>query len=672
MAEGLSFTAKGAIALIVIVILAGAYGKAPKIAQAAFETTDGYLEEVGVNIFSFPKILSLNPSLQPDGSLAVSWTLNKDAKEIMKGGEGDYLAEFYRKEYPDPGVLPVRVCATTRKGDPTYEPGFGCAIGDKKAALGATGCSLGKCGSAPPGEYTITVSFEKKDKGKTYKGGEDASFSFFTKAYLEKLDKDVKGCPDCNVKECKRKVVRDSLFPRNCIYGVKVVYNRAFNELYPPISGPVLTSPEFASCQYPPSMLPITNNDATGFKAEDAFKLCPSEEINKLHQKAASWVFFDYACKEAGMADETVKEVENLFKTDKNGLTGLSVASSETQIKLSGCVRNAEQAFTGLGWSFFLTEEDRKGYNVPEGLMTAPHDMAQTDAMKAIDKYLQSELPPLIRNLKAAVEPAGKISLKWDLPVGSNNVKNIGLAYMYRSFVSSSDVFTSLPVVVPLNKASRSYTLTPKEFTGQHRFIVTAESANPVADSKNFPKLDGTVQLDTEQADIGIYNNNYIELYRDLKNVDDACGEGCNVVGRKEDALSNDKLIIGKTQNSLLFQAEADAINEGKLNDKTCKLYINEKGRERFRNQRERTACTEKEVDALFTKVVEKYANVKGLPVADGAQKVVSDLLKPECADEQELLDDSRYKDTGIKQVCEAKKKLRAELENAKWVYLSG
>lgn len=670
MAEGLSFTAKGAIAVIVILILAGAYGKAPKIAQAAFETTDSYLEEIGVNVFSFPKILSVNPNLQPDGSLAVSWVLNKDAEDILKTGD-EYKVEFYRKDYPDPGILPVRVCTDTRKGETISEQGFDCKIiDDDKAVLGTPSCSLESCGSAPPGEYTIMVSFEKKVGSKTYRGGKGDTYGFFTKAYLENLDRDITGCPDCNVKECKRKVLINSLTPRSCIYPVKVIYDRTFNELYPPIKGPVFKTYKMTSCWYPPSQLPIPSD-----KEEEAFKLCPVEGINKLHQKAASWVFFDEACEEIGMADETVDKVEKLFSTKKIGgldVRGIDLAESKTRQKLSECVRKAEQAFTEKGWSFFLTLQDRKEYGIPEGSSMAPHEMAQSDAAAETEKYLQNDLPPVIRNLATYPDPTGKISLKWDLPVGSNNVKNMGLAYMYRSFVSSSDAFTSLLTVVSLNKASRSYTLTPNELTGQHRFIITAESMNPVADLNNFPKLEGAAQVDSEQADVGFYNNEYIELYRDLTGIDDACDEDCNVIGRKEDALSNDKLLIGKAQNSLLFSAEADAINEGKLNEKTCRLYVNEKGSDRFRNQKEGTACTEKEIDVLFTKVVEKYANKKGLPVVDGVQKAVSDLLKPECAVEQKLLDDSRYKDTGIKQVCEAKNRLKGELEKAKWIYLGG
>ncbi len=663
MAEGLSFTAKGAIAVIVILILAGAYGKAPKIAQAAFETTDGYLEEVGVNIFSFPKILSVNPSLQPDGSLAVNWILNKDANEILKSD--DYIVEFYRKDYPDPTVLPVRVCADTRKGDPTTVPGFGCAVEDKKAVLGSTNCELGSCVSAPPGEYTITVSFEKKDKGKTYKGTKDALFNFFTKAYLEKLDKDVKDCPDCNVRECKRKVLISSLTPRDCIYGVKVVYNRAFNELYPPTAGPVLTSLEMGSCQYPPSKLPITNNDATGFKAEDAFKLCPAEEINKLHQKAASWVFFDYACEKAGMADETAKEVEDIFKVDKNGLTGLSVASGETQMTLSTCVRMAEQAFIGLGWNFFLTQQDRDKYEIQEGLTSFPHDMAQADVSVEIGKYLQNDLPPVIRNLAASQGPAGKISLKWDLPVGSNNVKSVGLVHMYRSYVANNDVFTSISPSVLIGKTARSYVFSPDKLVGQHRFIVTAESANPVADLKNFPKLEGTIQIAAWQVDIGFYNNDFIELYRDLKGIDDACGSGCDVIGKKIDALATDKLGFSGSQIYVL-KARADLIASGKVNGATCKIdTAKKKSTERI------VGCTDKEVHELYVAVVTEYA--KSLPKeALPLGKTVADLLAVDCNKDNWMEKYNRYKENGIKAVCDAKNKLMAELKKAKWGYLGG
>lgn len=524
------------------------------------------------------------------------------------------------------------------------------------------GCQISE--KYEPGSYKFLAVLRSEG---SVADSRDALTGIYTKEGLELLDKPVKDCPDCNVRECKRNVLIYSLRPRGCISGVKVVYGRAYNELYPPmppVTEPTLKSQDLESCRYPPSMLPITDS-----KAAEAFRLCPAEEINKLHQKAASWVFFDSACEEVGMADETVDEVKKLFSSN-NGIFGIERI---TQQKLSDCVRKAEEAFTERGWALFLTEQDRKDYNIEGNMAYTATDMARIDAWSGFDKYIRNELPPIIRNLRATLTPNNRIEVSWDLPVGSDNVKNMRLVYVYRSFVSSSDDrFNSIPAVVPLNKASRSYTLTPKELIGQHRFTVTVESANPVADLKNFPKIVSTFQSDSGATDIGFYNNEYVELYRDLTGFEDASGEHSNVIGRKEDALSNDKLIIGKTQNSLLFQAEADAINEGKLNDETCKLYIDEEGRDRFRSQREGTACTEKEVDVLFTKVVEKYANVKGLPVVDGVQKAVSDLLKPECAVEQKLLDDSRYKDTGIKQACEAKAKLKGELEKAEWAYLGG
>ena len=251
---------------------------------------------------------------------------------------------------------------------------------------------------------------------------------------------------------------------------------------------------------------------------------------------------------------------------------------------------------------------------------------------------------------KASPASGGKLTLNWKVPTGASNIKynTISVAYAHRNYVSSKDkdTFTDLNTPVSLAASARSYSVTPKELTGQHRFIITAT-------------VGSTGEISRSQLDAGFYDDQYIELYRDIVGVDDACGSRCDVAKSKESSLGSDDMWahtkIAYNNDKPSFQA-------------SCTLDQKNKGEARI------SGCTESEVNMLYTDAVTDWAKGhKAKLVYQGRQKTVNDLLRVNCyetPDDQKFIGQYDFQIAGITAVCAAKDNLKKEIVKAGWTYL--
>lgn len=466
-----------------------------------------------------------------------------------------------------------------------------------KKCPGAGGCSKIDIIKNPRSEFKpdwYRFSAVLKKNGKTVYQS-DALAGIYTKDYIELLDKPVQGCDDCNVKECKRKILIGSLPPRvipvRCADGVADVYGRAYNLLYPPILGPV-TIPEPTSCQYPPENLPIVDivdNGKIVFKFEDAFRDCQGAELSKLYAKASHWVFFSNACSYGGdifhaMEDETVGEVNDFL--DKNGEAALNVVSDKTKFALSACVGKAELAFMYMGWK------------ASGALM--PHDAVQNQLAAEIRSYVQEELPPVIRDFTTPPGSDGKFYFSWKLPTGLNNVleNKTAVNHQYGKRIGEYLLVETFEVLNnPDSGYVTSYVFDPKAHSisnvvGQHKFIITVQAAKGTEFSTN--KGDAGIS--------GIYDRDYVEMYNgEVK----GCKEGnfkgahskfvkkltCNVIAEKIEVLKNGAPVTEQ------------AYDEFKSKNPSASCEFNKWDK-----------CSDADIAGIFSIFVNKNAGVLGAP----------------------------------------------------------
>ncbi len=556
MAEGLSFTAKGAIAVIVILILAGAYGKAPKIAQAAFETTDGYLEEVGVNIFSFPKILSVNPSLQPDGSLAVNWILNKDAKE--KISDSSIKAEFSYKRFPDDVIDDVCVVHNVNNII-SQDVGWDCGISGSKAVLKRTDCGSEKeCLDKTAGLHKVLISFEKKEDGKTLKGGKDLEppFAFYTEDYVELLDKPLLGCYDdfgnCNVFECKKNII--NFYFENPQAPGALQWRK---DLVVKISEEFRKEKGFGLGNGCGIFVPYVGGKINLFGSDG----CTPEDIDALNIKVARARLLEEAVETTGQEvkseDDYSKRI-NMIGLWKEGAIATTMSCTRTwnkftTIKPKGAFSEIEK----LGWS------KAGNFDQWEGKIKAE-----------LDRVLREEVNPSIANLRADAFEGYKLGLSWGLAktpdglvLGEKKVKegSYKISHFHTRWagaITTENQKTERPKSPYSIKGEgsggsivTSFATDAGELTGKHEFEVS------ILDGKGN-------ELAIAKAATGMFDDAYIETYKG--SVEGGCvtkGLGkdptglheCNVYAQKREEMKALRTPAGKEKRDKVFAAMAKA-----------------------------------------------------------------------------------------------------------------
>ncbi len=686
---------KGVIALLVIGILFVAYKNyGIKPVEAQVKGLDSNLEKyTGINLFDFSRILAVQADVDESGALNVNWKVNKDAKDAIENG-GDYRVEFLYKKYQNSPLDTVCTAFLIQKSGQEMKAesenakmGYICSVDGQKATLNSV--SGDTATPAPAGQYTIRVSVKGK-KEKKFEEEAEHLFSFYTRDYLDSLDQDIPGCSDCNVGECKRSMLADSLsHGGKCSTGVKNIYYQAYQGLF---GSPIGISDW---CKVDPGKVPLSLNDnKLAFKTWN----CPIETVNRINAKAAQWIFFEKACSGDGVEYKASSglelEGERVVSNDlslpeipeypegemvasqrllEGSPTLLEKAYSETEEELSRCMEKVEKGLDSLGWKYFVSQEETQRYSSSKLKLETPlkpHNIAQLDAFLEADKIAQKSFTPSFDKLKVTTDgtDGSTLTLTWNLATGAENVKDNALSittayrgYMvpgevhglntfFRNYVFQKEGNFEVNPTLQTKSSLKSYSFMPKKLIGQHRFLVEANSASG-----------GSVS--GVQVDAGFYNEQYVELYKDITGVNDACNAACDVIGKKEITLEASSL-WPYTQRA--YDASQDSLQ---LNCKTdsgatmSKFRIN--------------GCTEGEINLLYTKAITAWAeDYKSSLIYNGRQITANDLLKVNCFENRPYFTNpgltSSFINNFIYGVCAAKDNLKKELLKAGWTYVGG
>ncbi len=180
---------------------------------------------------------------------------------------------------------------------------------------------------------------------------------------------------------------------------------------------------------------------------------------------------------------------------------------------------------------------------------------------------------------------------------------------------------------------------------------------------------------ESKETTFKFFNSRYIETYRFEAARSTFCGKDCDVVGKKESALGNDKLGWCKVSDK-----NCDGIQAGtsktyaemayeKLKSKFlagCILQPSLKGEARI------SGCVESDVDMMYTEVVTEYAKNVDINAFVGNKRDVTTLLAGDCSANGWMDGYKTHRENGIRDVCNSKNKLQAKLKDAGWNYVAG
>ncbi|MBI3036194.1 hypothetical protein HYY73_00335 [Candidatus Woesearchaeota archaeon] len=592
MAEGLSFTAKGIVAIVIVVILIVFYGRAPGIVQAATETVDRNLEAVGINIIDIPKILSLTPRVEPDGSVTVTWKLNRDGQKI----EDQYFkAVFSYKKYPDDPINDVCTVKHIDKSTPdpksVPKPDWTCSVdnGKSTAILKREGCTGPDCLDKLAGLYKIDVSFEKKE-GYTTRKDEmetDPPFAFYTEKYVELLDRPLLGCYDgwgnCNVAWCKKLLVNYNL--AGGAQGGLPTYLGLRKNLVVDVSNDFKVKPRSAQCGDVKSVGPLNY-----FNVDS----CTKEEIDELNKMVARIRLLETA----NSAEYNLKSEDDY----KNYLNQLDFWKKTAVKYTMSCTKS-------LGRVITTDPKGAEGELAKFGWQRAGDFKREAEVRSELDRVLKEKVKPAIVNLRAEALEGYKISLGWSLAktpdglvLGEERVKKG--SYKISHFrtrwagaITTENQKTERPKSPYSMKGEgsggiivTSFATDAGELTGKHEFEVKI--------------LDGgSNELAIAKASTGMFDDSYIETYKG--GIDGCVTKGlgkdpkglheCNVYGQKREELKALATPAGDKQKERVKEAQSKSSVKP-----SCKYEIVNEAGDLFIPHYAFNGCEPEELDRIW------------------------------------------------------------------------
>ncbi len=508
-----------------------------------------------------------------------------------------------------------------------------------------------------PGGYKFVAVLMKRGES-TSVDSKDVITGFYDENYVEMLNTPVFGCEDsnfqnCNVIECKKKLINVDL------------------------NDPFLVARDVRK--------PIVAEISNEFKTKrpgcgdyqdvvETFKLnvdgCTKEEVDELNiQMVRARLLesaFEYSTQSIRSEDEYVTNLGKLkldFWKEQAVRMTMSCTTSLGGLKTP---KGAHGLLQSLGWQFVPIGETPK---IWKGRVNTE-----------LNRILDSLLKPVIIDAVAGTNKDNQLELAWKLPVGKDSLTQ----YQLKLFHSSAALDEGLTDAKE-QEADKKIKLTDVavQQPGKSDLLFKYPDAGSLASAQmgsywfELATFVGQNEISKVDVHTGMYDNNYIELYRDLIGVDDACDSNCDVLGKKEAALGSDKLGLcrpsdencdGKYTGFQLAYLEL-AFNKHEAEFQfACHPPKLQRGN--FLDAEWLTpGCLPREIDILYREVVTAYAAALPKDVLP-LGKTVADLLSVDCNKEGQIgWMGKRYEENGIKAVCDAKNRLKEKLVEFKRGY---
>jgi len=519
-------------------------------------------------------------------------------------------------------------------------------------------------------------------------GGEDDDaedeLRLYDDVYLETYDSKIDGCAEqvertggdgignlnlhkCNVVDCKKDtfqmMVRDKF--ATCYDPVVDVLLEVSKEFK--ISEICLEEPNGQFCELT-DCGSISFNDASTKSKSIAYTdlaLCKPKQIDEFNKMSVRvWLMFFACANPFGDLDEEDSGIDIRSEADYAKLSASSFEKLKQRAisRTMACVNGFEYGTKGdvlqaNGLKSHLLGDDFEGIGFEGG-----DDDARIGVVaKKLDDAL-GILPSTIGDIRALGRSDGTIKLEWQLPTGKDNIDSYDLKIFYsntllkkprdldqenfdggRGIVFDQIVNMRLPDMDQLSVTYPEGGTLNSDQMGVYWFVLRV--------------LDGRRKVvDKGEAVAGIYDNNFVELYRYNKNIDDGC-KNCDVILRKEDALGDNDFGHADDPNDpgTNFISGVLSGHDEDFNSR-CFVVDDDEGEERI------VSCNNEQVDLLYEEVLDaRYAEHSRFP---GDRE---NILKIDCASEMDWIDDFPYRATGIKEVCDAKKALLDKIDW--WTY---
>lgn len=506
------------------------------------------------------------------------------------------------------------------------------------------------------GGYRFVAVLKKKGK---VVDGRGTVTGFYDENYVEMLHKPVFGCEDpyfqdCNVIECKKELInKDLLLASGSAFQLEL---RGQSGILRKISDEFRNEKGFGpsnDCgKAGDAWGNVVSNDEGGKALHFVLKGCSDKDIDDLNIKVVRARLLESVKNANGVTSED-EYSKSLAQLDRSKEQSVEMTLSCTMpLSLLGVPtpKGAKGALKSLGWQ--LVSLDGKT-DIWEGRINAE-----------LDRVLNSKLRPGIFDAVADTNNDGQLALGWKMPIGKDALTQ----YQLKLFHSSAALGVKLTDVKKLADAKKiqlaEIALPQQPAKGEVFFKYPAAmgltSAQMGAYWFELTAFDSQGESSKAESHKGVYDINYVELYRDVKDASDACGSGCDVAGKKESALGNDEI----------WQYTRTAFDKLKKDFQgICLLEPKKKRQERI------SGCLPREVDLLYRDAVTAYVAdlLSKTPEAIQPGKTAADLLKFDCWKETWM--DSyqkQYLDTGIKAVCYAKSDLKKSLDGFNWDYTGG
>ncbi len=679
---GLSINQIIMAALAVAVVIAALWG-GKGIAHGA----DKIIDLVGIPIGS-PSIRSFTATPDGNGNMQFHLSLAHITNDIelliyqlytpTPDKDLDNMAPHYKSENIVFDLLPD---TTTEAGQKLGEELVNGVINklcppDASGTKGMNGCDASI--TFKPGGYKFVAGLRKRDES-AFIDSKDAITGFYDENYVEMLNTPVFGCSDdyfgnCNVIACKKELVNKDLLGASNLLEVRRtsgVLRKISNEFR--AEKGFSASNDCGKIGNTP-LTPVLNNRNNVGDSFFVLEDCSNKDIDDLNIKVVRARLLEAAFEGSIQSiDSEDKYVEGLDRLDfwKKQAVGMTMSCTDGWMPAP---KGANGALQSLGWQFVS----------PDGKTDVWKDKINTE----LNRVLDSLLKPVIIDPVAGTNKDNQLELAWKLPVGKDALTQYQLKLSHSSAALDKELKDANKLVLPTDKKIQDVAV---QQPGKSDLLFKYPDAGSLTSAQMgaywFELAAFDSQGESSKVDLhtGMYDNNYIELYRDLKDVDDACDGGCDVIGMKEAALGNPKLglcrpsdencdgkytgfqlaylelAFNKHEAEFQFACHPPKLLRGNLLDANWLT----------------SGCMPNEIDILYREVVTTYVatllqkNKDALPVG----KRVADLLSVDCNKDKwiEIQGYQTYKDNdkqaGIQGVCNAKNSLKKSLDGFHWGY---
>ncbi|MBI2145425.1 hypothetical protein HYU18_03835, partial [Candidatus Woesearchaeota archaeon] len=492
------------IVVLGILLILNFWGGPRKIAYAGFDTANKVTDDIGLDeLISDPQILGLAFGHGSLGELELAWSANKDAQNLLE--DGDIKVEFHRRELP--GADPKPLCTAYRlefNAEENPDKSFRCdvnpdGVGSAKLVGGE---SLASPKPVLGGEFTVVVGLRGKDDSGFY-NRKDGTYRFFMEDFVELLDKPIADCKavtfsNCNVIACKKSSMEALTEP-----GLPEVEKIA-NAI---ISG---------SC---------AKYDKTKSPRVD-FSGCTNEQVDKLNSRFARLAMFRAAREVTG----TIKSEDEYgnYPEKLGDFMSFAIDESLKCSKGAGIFKGVYGHLEDRGWK-------------PVG------DLKERETAMSLElNTLLDNMEPVIGNLRA-FGSGRKLTLAWEVIVGKNSLSAYYMEVARSQYAPDKALPKDSLAKFFKDKKITFIPITVFKTPGKPDLSVQFPDGKDISSSEMgtywFKLTPISSYLgETREVAVGIYDNQYVEWYRDGEKIDDACGGDCNVAGKKESALGDNDL----------------------------------------------------------------------------------------------------------------------------------